>query len=330
MEFSNERPSRRRIVVSPPGRGWRRRKEIVVNPEYVRGLLEQARITERDELLMRYLASTPVLSARQIHRLVWFDCSVSNMSRRLRELYDYHIVDRVRMVNKEEGIVYALGKAARIWLFSESRGGDGPRVNLKILDHDLSLAEVLVRLQEELRRAGDEHQLRLNLEWKGEAECRVLSSKSKVMLEPDALAILTGQGWGFSFYLEADRGTEGLAAFDGKVKRYLNTRRHIDLRVNGHLPGVFVTTTTGERAERLAELIAAQQYKIFTDHKKLPRQAQEVPPPLLTWFVVTLDDLKQHGFFGNEPIWYLVASGQEKAVKYRSLSPWDAWKQDHK
>lgn len=328
MEFFNERPSKARIVTSPPGRGWKRRKEITVNPEYVRTLLEQARLTERDEALMRYLSSLTVLSAQQIYRLLWFDSKFSNMSRRLRQLFDYHLVDRVRMINKADGIVYALGKAGRLWL-GEARGGDGPRVNVGLISHELDLSEVLVLIQEELRWAGDECELRASIEWANEAECRVTSTKGKAMVEPDAWTKLTGQGWNFAFYLEVDRNTEGPAAFGGKVTRYLNACRHGGLRKISQTPGVVVVTTSDERADRLAELIAAQQYKIWTDHKQLPKQAQATPPALLNWFVVTLLDLQRHGFFSDEKIWRIVVPGQEKPVKQRSIAPWESWKLEH-
>ena len=54
-------PQPNRIGIAPAGRGWKARPEILVNADYVHSLLEENRITERDESLMRYLAQVNIL-----------------------------------------------------------------------------------------------------------------------------------------------------------------------------------------------------------------------------------------------------------------------------
>lgn len=320
MEFLNQKPSRQRIVASPPGRGWKRRREVVVTPDYVRTLLEQARLTERDELLLRYLAVLAVLSSTQIWRLLWPDTGLSNATRRLRQLYDYHLIDRVRMLDKADGIIYSLGKAGRLWLYGEARGSVGPRVNTAVLRHDLAVAEVLVLLSEEVRRADPENRLKLILDWQGEAEARIVHGE-RVLVEPDALLRLNTLNHSWPYYLELDRGTEGLAAFESKAKHYLQASRQVGLRdEKSRQPvAIMIVTTTPERAAKLANLVAAQQQHQKKELEKLPKPPEKSILPF--WFITTLDQLTQAGFFGSER-WYVVTPDLPAPLHQTLRAPW--------
>jgi len=122
---------------------------VTVNADYVRRLLEERRLTERDELLLKYLDEVGVLTSRQIKQLLWSEASWAGMHRRLRKLYDYYLLDRARMLNKKEGITYVLGKAGRIWLHGGAWGGEAPRVNARMLAHELGVSETLVQVRQE-------------------------------------------------------------------------------------------------------------------------------------------------------------------------------------
>jgi hypothetical protein len=277
--------SRKRITTSPAGRGWKPRPEVVVNSEYVKKLLEENRLTERDEILFKYLDTLPVLSSRQIHRLLWYDSTTSNMHRRLRQLYDYHLLDRVRMIDKAEGITYTLGKAARIWLHGEARGGSAPVVNVKTLRHDLTVSEILVLLTEEIRIGNPKHTV--SLQWYGEHQIRVID-RDRVLVEPDALGEMhIGRTPSTMFYLELDMGTERKAALERKLNRYYQAARAKRLKHKGlNIYDVFFITPTEARAKNVASIIA--------DYR--PKPARSETPPI-TWIIGNLDSMKRHGFY---------------------------------
>ena len=289
-------PQPKRISIAPAGRGWKPRPEILVNADYVHSLLEENRITERDESLMRYLDQVNVLSARQIKRLLWPDKSLSRMQRRLRELYNYYILDRTRMLNKREGITYALGKAGIIWLHGEARGRSGPLVNARLLAHELMIAEVMVLLVEELRRADPKRALGVEFDWRNEDAARVLSRKGAVLLEPDAFFRVRSQHiqWA-AFYLEVDRSTERGNAFDKKVRRYHDAFQSSSWKGEfEEYPVILIVTRSEERAVNLARrVVEAQKHSRWRS---------------LTWGITPLPALIQKGVFGAD---WLVAQGNE-------------------
>jgi len=286
VELNLNPPNPQRISVSPPGRGWRARPEVTVNTDYVRTLLEQSRLTERDETLLKWLDELPVLSSRQIKRLFWPDTSVSNMHRRLRALYDYHLLDRVRMLNKTEGITYTLGKAGRLWLYGEQRGGNPPRINLNQLAHDLTIAEVAMLFVEDLRLLNHSEQ-RISLNWVGEKKARIVH-RDKVIIEPDSRVCITVNGEGSQlFFIEIDRGTERAAAFSAKIRRYHEANKEPGLKgETDQNPIIMVVTNTPERVQKLAELIASSN-----NH--------------LVWALQYLDNLKENGIYHKQR-WTMV------------------------
>ena len=308
MDIILRNVSRKRITTSPAGRGWKPRPEVIVNPEYVKKLLEQNRLTERDEILFQYLDTVPLLSSRQIHRLLWYDSTTSNMHRRLRQLYDYHLLDRVRMIDKAEGITYTLGKAARIWLHGEARGGSAPVVNVQTLRHDLAVSEVLVLLTEEIRISAPERTV--SLQWYGEHQIRVID-RDRVLVEPDALGeIHIGSVSGAAFYLELDMGTERKIALEKKLGRYYQAIRARQLKHKGlNIRNVLFITPTEARAKTVASII--------TDYR--PKPARSETPPI-TWLIGNLDSMKQHGFYRKNR-WTAV---QRNEITHRGvlIAPW--------
>lgn len=304
MELSLQQTPPRRIVTSPPGRGWRARPEIAVNNDYVRKLLEESRLTERDETLLKYLDELTVLSAQQIKRLLWTNSTHSNMHRRLRALYDYHLVDRVRMLDKQHGITYTLGKAGRLWLHGTERirGGGAPQVNVQLLAHDLTIAEVIVRLIEDLRWR-DPSGEKLRLEWMGEEKARFVY-KEKVIVEPDGRLRVWTQSKHQTFLLEVDMGSERAAAFQAKIQRYHHAYAQPGLRDEYNvLSIIMVITPSGKRAEQLAEIIVGYQ-----------KQAKEID---LVWVLAALPDLAE-GLYGNQQ-WTVVKHGQVETRRLAEL-----------
>jgi hypothetical protein len=259
MKVSKDAPSPKRITTAPAGRGSKPRPEIAVNADFVRRLLEEHRLTERDEELLKYLDLLGLLSTRQIKRLMWPGSSMSNMHRRLRQLYEYYLLDRARMVNKDEGITYVLGKAGRLWLHGETRGSSAPLVNLATLKHDLAVSEVFVLLVEELRRLDPDGSRGFEFYWRNKEQSRAIEKESQqVVIEPDASFRFGTDGIGvYTLYLELDMATESGAAFTDKVKHY--HRAAWRQLLNDSPIRVLIATTSWERAENLANQIAAYQ-----------------------------------------------------------------------
>jgi len=297
MEIKLAPPKPARITTSPPGRGLKARPEVNVNPDYVRTLLEQNRLTERDEYFLRWLDELAVMSSRQIKSMFWAGTTASNMSRRLRALYDYHLVDRVRMLKKADGITYCLGKAGRLWLHGEQRGGNPPRVNVALLAHDLAVSETAVTLVTELRQRDPAGQ-KFGLSWVGESKARFV--KDEHVLEPDArirLNIVNSQKYQW-YLLEMDMDTERAAAFERKVKRYHNFAPALRDE-NKQLPIVLVITPTPARVETLSRVIAGQ-------------------PGSLTWALNTLPAITEKGFYGQQ-LWTVVRRDQVSSSKLWDL-----------
>jgi len=297
MEIKLIPPEPVRISTSPPGRGLKQRPDINVNIDYVRTLLEQNRLTERDEEFLRWLDELAVMSSRQIKTMFWPGSTPSNMSRRLRALYDYHLLDRVRMLKKEDGITYCLGKAGQLWLHGERRGGNPPRVNVALLSHDLIISEVAVKLVTELRHRDPTGQ-KFGLSWVGESKARFV--KDERVLEPDArirLNIAGNQKYQW-YLLEIDMSTERAAAFENKVKRY-NSFAPVLRDENRQLPVVLVIAPTPARIDTLIKVIAGQ-------------------PGPLTWALNPLPTLIERGFYGQQ-LWTVVINGQTNSAKLWDL-----------
>lgn len=292
LQFHIPRP--RRIATAPAGKGWKPRPELTINPEYVKRLLEEHRLTERDELLVKFSTKVPVLSSRQIKRLLFDGLSTSNMQRRLRELYDYYVLDRTRMLNKQEGIMYTLGRAGRIWAFGENRTV-GPRLDLNLLNHDWAIAEVFTLLIETLRQLDPAGEQELDWDWWSEAEARVIH-EDKVVLEPDALFRVRSPftDW-VNFYLEVDRATERGHAFIEKIQRYDLAYRLGNWQADFvEFPLVLIVTTSAERAANLAKQIAGFQAQY--------NKAE------IVWLLTHLPALQAEGIFGA--YWQMVQAGQ--------------------
>ena len=250
MKMPIQQPSTTRIATSPPGRGLRPRPERVVNLDYVRRILEANRLTVRDEALLKQLDSLTILSSRQIKRLFWPNTSASNMHRRLRALYDMHLLDRTRMLTKSEGIIYTLGRAGIIWLRGEMRGATPPMVNTLTLRHEWTVSEFLVTLTEEIRRV----KYSVILDWYSETQSRVID-RDRILLSPDGRIIIRAGDSKAEFYLEIDMNTERRAAIQKKLDGYYRAHRRGLLRANN----VVFIAPTAWRAETLIKVAA--EYK---------------------------------------------------------------------
>jgi hypothetical protein len=301
MEFKIRPPKPQRIGAAPAGRGSKPRPDVAVTAEYVRSLLVEQRITERDEALLRYLDEVAVLSSRQIQRLLWPGSSQANMRRRLRQLYDYHVLDRVRMVSKAEGITYALGKAGWMWLHEGDRVARNPvRVNAQTVAHDLMVSEVLVLLAEALRHIDDVSGKQYQMRWYGEEDCRVVEEKqgkSVISLEPDSFfAVLTEGTPVAAGYVEADQGSERGEAIQRKLHRYYAAAGKDRLRyLGGRHPLVMMVTKSGARAGSLADQVARFQRETQTAAR-------------IDWVVTPLSALTPATFLTGAP-WYVVEKG---------------------
>jgi hypothetical protein len=264
-------PKKHRQIRLERGRRQRPRPPAAITPAYVQELLSRGRITERDQALMLALADCSVLSHAQVKRLYWPGTTEQACRRRLRALYDAHLLDRavdvspgMEEIGLEPGIVYALGRAGRVYLEKlngRERLPDYPLASAARLLHDLGLAEVMVCLTEALRERG------VALLWQGEAGARVVAEgeggkMGRVLLEPDALMTLRYERQGAevaaSFFVEWDAGSERGLHFRRKVRGYDSVRRRERLWQDKGLPrfpAVALVTVSERRAGGLLEQV---------------------------------------------------------------------------
>lgn len=90
-------------------------------------------------------------------------------------------------------------------------------------------------------------------------------------LKPDAYLMVDTESGRWHFWVEVDRATESLPTIRRKLDSYLDFYQRGQLRPNGIMPRVLVSTITKQRREAIRDLVA-----------HLPEPAGEL-------FVVTLD-----------------------------------------
>ena len=331
MEIGTGKVSIARIGASPPGRGMRARPRKTVNADYVRRLLEERRLTKRDELLLQFLDEVGVLSSRQIKMMLWHDVSWANLHRRLRKLYDYYLLDRARMLNRTEGITYTLGKAGRIWLHGSARGGEAPRVNERLLAHELGVSEVLVLFRRALEMMDYDGRWGLRLGWLNKQHARIVKG-DKMILEPDAFFYYYSVGGEREirggYFLEMDMGTMTGPVFAGKARRYqravnvagwkkMKQRSGIDLADTA----VIVLTTSLERARNLAKKVAGvwgvggREEAVMWLFNALKAVSDKGFYGRSDWIVVTRAGNYYEGFRLSEPV-------ADSAALYRQGEVW--------
>jgi len=181
-------------------------------------LIEQGRITNRDEQLLEYLAELNVLSLDQIRRLLWPQAREATAYNRLYFLARHYLLSRARIPAgemKEWGLpvrtVYSLGPGGWLWLRQEVNQSLASRhLRREQVLHDLLNAEIYVRLVEAARARG----AAWSVTWAGEAaaSCYVSNRDKSPLLVPDGLGVIRQQRGDqvavLPFFIELDRSRE--------------------------------------------------------------------------------------------------------------------------
>ena len=208
----------------------------------------QFQVTERDILILEALKRYRYLKTSQISRLIFPENkTIQSTRRRLKYLFHAGMIGRLQpfiQVGKSSGeTAYYLEKKA--WDFIED-GGSTPRygkvknVKPQFLEHALAVSEFRLNLESackvnevvELHRFVADFELKENFEnLAGKHRYRLFDevndpiSKQTHIVYPDALFILRGKGKKYQqfqrlFFVEIDRGTEGLRVVQDKLTGY--------------------------------------------------------------------------------------------------------------
>ncbi len=239
-------------MTNPRSAAWRRRPRFLPTP--------------RDRLILEAIRTHGRLTMQQIRRLFFRRpdgrlASVQATNARLLKLsLNELIAPAVVSTGRGSGpYAYALTSAGLATLGASARG----RATGGPVWHALELAEIRVRLQEELEQRGGSL-----AEWRGDDALRALLRRSRGAPMPDALVhwrLLRSEG---VFLLELDRGSESLAVLTGKIRRYdalFASHAHRELLPGlGLRPRLAIAVAGAGRKARLVAWLAARRPERFT------------------------------------------------------------------
>jgi hypothetical protein len=237
-------------------------------------LVEQGRITDRDEQLLEYLAELKVLSLEQVRRLLWPQAKEATAYNRLYFLSRQQLLRRLRLPPNNmkawglpARVLYTLGLGGRLWLGQAVDAGPAGRhlPRAQALTSLLS-AEIYVRLVEAVRARGEAW----GVTWAGteaasyyasdEDECPLVAPDSLVLVhrqQGDEAAVLP-------FFVELDQARQPDSRLSSnwgwKARSYdrlagSDWQAHPMLGSLASFPPVAVITHCAERLLDLAETI---------------------------------------------------------------------------
>ena len=239
-------------------------------------------LTERDLAILKALGDYRYLRTGQVARLVFPDSkTMQGARRRLKYLYHAGYVGRIQPMTDS-----ALGQAEMAY-FLEPAGADLldddalPRFSRKglvkplFLRHALEVSEFRLNLELAAQAASGIglHRVVMDFELKSHTEQAVGRrryrlfdevldpiGKRKLVVHPDMLFVLkaeTGQGQVFQrlFFVEIDRGTEGLRVISDKLTGYHLYKREGIFRKFGEFADfrVLIQTNSEKRRENIRE-----------------------------------------------------------------------------
>ncbi|RMG89287.1 MAG: hypothetical protein D6706_21630 [Chloroflexi bacterium] len=332
-----ESGGKQRISATRAGKRARRWMDKI-DQRYLARIIDEGRMTKRDEAILEWLVAVRCATAEQIGRA--FFSGVATGKNRLTKLYRMRMVERAYFPPEDAELlgvspytlVYYLGRGGKFWLqeiVGRRVAGSWQVLSPHRVGHDLMSTELVVALQEELRRLdeqiGSVMNLRLESEvpfWRlderGEPEVRrVKRNDGKVVAERVALLrsdmrleVRVGEGEGgpvlLSAFVEADMGNMTGSQFAEKVALYNEAaamwRRRETRKGEGRaFPVVLVVTTGAIRARNLARVIG------------------EAVDEGILWAVIDWERLRSVERLLVDPVWWKVVKGQ--VVSERPLLP---------
>lgn len=219
--------------------------------------------SDRDEQILRDLASVRLLTGRQIERLHFAHLATdaargSGRRRTMARLVALKLVTTLpRQVGGARagsaGLVYTLDAPGHRLL----AGADLPPGRLRrpwsigwlFVQHTLDVAELYVRLREQ-ERAGA-LQLRYFV-----TEPACWFDTGRLVLKPDAFVLLMTPRWEEHYWVEVDRATESLPTLRRKLLTYVDFANAGTAGPAGLVPQVLVTVPTVARQTDGEQLVA--------------------------------------------------------------------------
>lgn len=216
--------------------------------------------TPRDRALLTAVRTHTRLTSGQLRRLFFRRgqgvlAAPQTVNARLRKLMDAGYLDVVVVDRGRGSGPYAYGLGPRAFSLIAGLRGRRPSSSPGPVLHQIEVAELRVRLDEELRATGGEL-----VDWIGERDLRVLAAGHRAWPVPDALVHWRLDRREGVFCLEWDRGSEPLATLTAKLLRY-----RVFWRERGYrywLPGLglkprLAVVTASRRFPRLGRHLAA-------------------------------------------------------------------------
>lgn len=219
-------------------RGQRRKNRPVLKNsvrQTARQLLNSRSFTARDEAILETLFGIGLLSRNQIQRLFWAGSHPNTVAKRLRILYERHLLnytpdllDRMRTSRLEPCHIYGLAEVGEEILavrrgLTRSRLGLGQRYDLQrgnpLLMHDLQVSEVYVKARIAVGQYAGQ------LAWYNEKAAAIRTQAGEELVRPDGALQITLIGAVSTYFLEMDRGS---THWPNKVDFYEHAQRSGD------------------------------------------------------------------------------------------------------
>ena len=182
-----------------------------------RQMLQSPRFTARDEALLNTLLGVGLLSQQQIQALFFPHTTDRIVNRRLKMLYDAHLLDftaslmtRMQQASLKPCYLYTLGPVGEEILairrgVSRSALGLSDRYDLHrgnpLLMHDLQVSQIYVQAKIALRP------LQGAIAWGNEQAASIRNYDGRELARPDGLLRLTLADSSYPFFIELDRGS---------------------------------------------------------------------------------------------------------------------------
>jgi hypothetical protein len=287
-------------IVPPPRLRRRDRSPRTLTEAHAVSVLKSGRLTERDLKVVDTVWKLGAMTSAQIRRLAYHTlsneaCARRVVNRRLRFLYEEHVLDRI-ILSLNSLPVYVLDEqgARVIQMLHQAQGRKeirwSPRSvgeSILFMDHRLGVAEFMVSLTEATRRQGG------SLQWTGEAMLN-LSKRDGTSFRPDGGGIIKMTDSQFlQFFFEWDRGQETLKTIAGKIRNYLDFFNRPEAWKSrcAAFPALLIVTTAG--SERLHNILAGTTRLM---------ERLKVKPDMFRVWVANWADLEQGTIL--EPVWY--------------------------
>jgi hypothetical protein len=323
----------RKICSSGRGKRAKRWPERI-DQEYLGRIVDEGRLTRRDQTAMHWLVDVRCATTEQISRMFFLASGTGR--NRLTQLYKMRILERAYLPPEDaeqlklpqQTLVYYLGRGGKFWLQQlEKRQFEGGwKVQQPTtVAHDLMSTELVVALQEELEQLARSQnaKLRTRLEsevvfWRLDATGQPVlkdvkrrdgtTGKERVALLRSDMRLEVKNGEGddaptlISAFVEADRGTMTSGQFTEKVTAYNQAAEQFRAR----------ELRREARGEGKAQEFP-QVWVVTTGATRARNLAQVISQTVaegIMWAVIDWESLRRVKRLLLEPVWWKAKKGR--------------------